>query len=84
MIERMKKLNKHKIEFDANLIYCLAKQTFWSIQNDYTLLSKYTPDINLFPLILLKRTRLDVNIERNNSDDFMFSPLLSKQVISTA
>ena len=83
MIERMKKLNEHEIEFDAHLIYGLPKQTIQSLQNDYTLLSKYTADIKLFPLIRLKGTGLDVNIEENNSDDFVFSPLFPKQVILT-
>ena len=83
MIERMEKLNEHEIEFDAHLIYGLPKQTVQSIQNDYALLSKYTSDIKLFPLIRLKGTGLDVNIEENNSDDFIFSPLFPKQVIST-
>jgi radical SAM superfamily enzyme YgiQ (UPF0313 family) len=83
MIEIMELLKKKNIEFEAHLIFGLPYQTIESLRADYELLKKYTVDVKLFPLVLLKGTGLDIEIQSNNSEDFVFSSIFPREVIST-
>ena len=76
MVENMKLLNKYGIEFDAHLIYGLPRQTIESLREDYNLLSKYTGDIKLFPLIILKGDWIGCEYKRKEFRGFcVFSPI---------
>ena len=83
MINILSLLSIYEIEFEVHLIYGLPKQTLRSLRNDYNILSKYTSEIKLFPLILLKGTGLDIHIKNSVSEDFTFSPIFSREIIST-
>jgi len=69
MIASMELLNRYGVKFEVHLIYGLPKQTIQSLKSDMHLLSNYTNNIKLFPLILLKGTGLDTKIRNTSSDD---------------
>ncbi len=79
--ENLQRLVDKNVPFEVHLIYGLPYQSFQSLLLDFTFLLQFTDNIRLFPLIRLKGTALDLSIE--NEDDFVFSPILPREVIKT-
>ena len=77
----LRRLVNMKVPFEVHLIYGLPKQTLQSLLRDFSFLQQFTDNIQLFPLIRLKGTGLDLSIR--DEDDFVFSPIFPREVIKT-
>lgn len=73
------------IEFECHLIYGLPMQTDASLDKDYKFLLQYTDSVKLFPLVRLRGTALDKDIQNGKyGDKMIFSPIFPFEIIETS
>lgn len=78
-------LQKHRIPYEVHLIYGLPFQTLDSLLHDIQTLLSFTPSkLHLFPLALLKGTKLASEVETIYKHKLIFSPVFPQYVIETA
>ncbi len=81
--KNLEKLNHLGVEFECHLIFGLPYQTEHSLEKDYRFLARYTSTVKLFPLVRLRGTALDIDINYGLHDDLVFSPIFPQEIIST-
>jgi len=84
IISNLEAIKSRNIEIEAHLIIGLPYQTVESLREDYNLLQNYTQNIRLFPLMRLRGTRLDQDLEQKDwGKHYQFSDFHPREVLAT-